>query len=514
MAQDLEDQSSDKKDIAKGAAANTAGFILRLGARLPFLFIAIALFGNELWGRFIYTTITIELAAAFAVFGFKRSLFKFIHDPDYTPKYTSEEVVLSALSVALIVSLFLSLILYFGAELLGHVAHYPEVIAGLKFAAPLVIIISVIDVLLAATRINRQMRYEILSRSFIEPYVLLIAMLGFYYAGYNSFGLLLAYGCSLAAAFIIAIWGISKVFSVSKIRHSRPSLPLMKELTKFSSSTAFHDLALLFYMRMDVFVVKYFFGEAVLGIYNIAQQIATTVEKIYQSFHPILAPVLAKNLVAKKYTIIEDQMIMVSRWILMIQLLLVLLTGFYGETIITAIAHSATDSALLTAGGIILLFLMIGETINGGFGIADLPLIYLRPKLNPIISLLMIFFYLILAVSVVRYTDMGPAGIAMSLACTYLVMNFIRALLIAKFYQINLLCLRVFKVIAASIIAGGCFYGLIIILPLNIMNGYGSIFGVFSLCLIYGVSLFIFALEKTDKKKLIARISPLNKPLQ
>ncbi len=66
--------AKDNKDIAKGAGANFFGFILRLGSRLPFLILAVTLFGPELYGRYNYTITTVELCAAFATFGFKRSL--------------------------------------------------------------------------------------------------------------------------------------------------------------------------------------------------------------------------------------------------------------------------------------------------------------------------------------------------------------------------------------------------------------------------------------------------------
>ena len=73
------------------------GFIIRLGSRLPFLILAVALFGNELYGRYNYTITTIEICAAFATFGFKRSLFRFIHDDEYAGKYSIEQVMISAL---------------------------------------------------------------------------------------------------------------------------------------------------------------------------------------------------------------------------------------------------------------------------------------------------------------------------------------------------------------------------------------------------------------------------------
>jgi O-antigen/teichoic acid export membrane protein len=230
-------------------------------------------------------------------------------------------------------------------------------------------------------------------------------MLLFFYMGYTTFGLLMAYAVALIAALIYAICGFCHLFSLENTIKARPSLTLMRRLMRFSGPTAFHDLALLTFMRMDIFAVKFFFSEAILGVYTIAQQFATSVEKIYQSFYPILAPVMAKSLVEKDFKTIEQQMIMVSRWILMIQSILVILCIFYGEAIFIAILPDGTDPNMAINGGIVLFFLMVGETINGGFGMADLPVIYRTPLFNPIISLTMIPIYIVLAYLFTQYTS-------------------------------------------------------------------------------------------------------------
>ena len=69
--------ASDEKDIAalaKGGRTNVAGFVLRLGARIPFLFIAGHLYGAALVGRFAIAVVVVELAALIATLGLKRGL--------------------------------------------------------------------------------------------------------------------------------------------------------------------------------------------------------------------------------------------------------------------------------------------------------------------------------------------------------------------------------------------------------------------------------------------------------
>ncbi len=497
--------AKDNKDIANGAGANFIGFIVRLGSRLPFLILAVTLFGNELYGRYNYTITTIEICAAFATFGFKRSLFKFIYDAQYVGKYTIEQVMLSALLWSLVVGGIFTGLIIISAQSLAVIFEYPQMVKGLTTLAPMIMIITALDVILSCTRASRKMRYEVISRSIIEPYILLFTMLIFYYMGFDNYGLLMAYAVALIAALIFAIWGFFHLYSFENIVQARPNLTLIKQLAKFSGPTAFHDLALLVFMRMDIFTVKFFFSEAVLGVYTIAQQFATSVEKIYQSFYPILAPVMAKNLVEKDFKTVEQQMIMVARWILMVQSILVILCVFYGVVIFEAIIPEQANSFMPLMGALVLFFLMVGETINGGFGTADLPIIYRSPLFNPIISLLMIPVYILLAYLFTQHTSFGPVGVAMALCCTYFFMNLIRVIVIRKLFDIDMLKFRIFKVIIAALTTTGVFKILTHYSPINLTSGWGIALGILLLFIIYGASLLIFAMEKKDIEKIKAK---------
>src|SRR3546814_18369890 len=65
---------SDLAALAKGGRTNFFGFLLRLAARLPILFIAGRMYGAETLGRFAYAIIVVEFAAQLATLGLKRGL--------------------------------------------------------------------------------------------------------------------------------------------------------------------------------------------------------------------------------------------------------------------------------------------------------------------------------------------------------------------------------------------------------------------------------------------------------
>lgn len=499
-------EDKDKKDIVKGAGINFLGFIIRLSSRLPFILLVMALFGKELYGRYIFIITTVELGAALAVFGFKRSLFKFVHDKEYSGDHTVEEVIVAALICSFTVGLLMIVGIRLSADQMAVWFDYPEMVQGLINLVPIIIIISSVEIILAGTRISRNMKYEMIARSFVEPYVLLFSMLAFYYMDFGETGLLMAYAMSIFAAFFTALWGCARLFSFRNFLAARPGFSMIRRISKFSAPTAFHDLALLVFMRMDVFTVKFFFAEGILGIYNVAQQITTSVEKIYQSFYPILAPVMATNLVEKDYKVVERQMVMVSRWTLMVQCLLVVIAVFYGEALMELIAGSDTDQALLVSSGVILVFLMIGETVNGGFGMTDMPILYRFPIFNPIISVIMVPLYIVIAAVFVNVLDLGVEGVAMALCAIYFLMNLVRVITVRRLMGIDMLQMRLLKVVVAAVFSTIIFQMLSQYSPVDLLIGQGIAAGIPLLIIIYVMSVFSFCLTKDDKTTIFIKL--------
>ena len=71
---DLTAVRTDEDDIqalAKGGRTNVFGFLLRLAARIPFLFIAGRLYGPEARGRFAYAILIVEFVAQLATLGLR-----------------------------------------------------------------------------------------------------------------------------------------------------------------------------------------------------------------------------------------------------------------------------------------------------------------------------------------------------------------------------------------------------------------------------------------------------------
>ena len=66
---DVAGGNADIAALARGGRTNFFGFLLRLAARLPFLFIAGRLYGADALGRFASAMVMIELAGQLCTLG-------------------------------------------------------------------------------------------------------------------------------------------------------------------------------------------------------------------------------------------------------------------------------------------------------------------------------------------------------------------------------------------------------------------------------------------------------------
>ena len=135
--------SDDLAALAKGGRTNVMGFVIRLAARVPFLFIAGRIYGPEAVGRLAYAVIVVEFAAQLATMGLKRGLaLQLTNDPR-----PAGHVVWDALLLVLgVSSIFTAILMAFPQAMFPN-----SEINGLEILLPLVIFMfAATDVMLAA----------------------------------------------------------------------------------------------------------------------------------------------------------------------------------------------------------------------------------------------------------------------------------------------------------------------------------------------------------------------------
>ncbi|HWU93993.1 MAG TPA: lipopolysaccharide biosynthesis protein, partial [Sphingomonas sp.] len=96
--------TEDINALAKGGRTNILGFILRLAARLPFLFIAGRAYGPDIVGRYAIAVLVIEVAALLATLGLKRGLAQALASTDRPHAHVVWDGVLVACGASAIAS--------------------------------------------------------------------------------------------------------------------------------------------------------------------------------------------------------------------------------------------------------------------------------------------------------------------------------------------------------------------------------------------------------------------------
>lgn len=405
---------TDTRDLARGAGVNYLGFIARLAPRALFLFLAGSLYGEARFGVFTFGITLVETAAAVALFGMKRSLFKFMSEAVVRGE-TELRAVANGMALALTTGTVITLAVSVGADFLAGLFRLPSAARPLLLLTPAIPMIVVSDILLVAIRFTRQMRFEVWARSVAEPITLTATVAIAYYAGARETGLLIGYVASLAVAAVASVIFFVRIFPLRTCLRIPLQWEEMRRLITFSGPTAGYELMLLLTDKVDIFLVTYFSPAAVVGIYGMARQLSTVTKKIRQGFDRILPPILSESIAAGDMERARDQLAMVARWILSIEVLIVLGFAFYAGHLLGLLGGA------FAAGAVILILLLIGDAINGSLGVSELPIVYLRPSVNIAIGAAMLLMSV--ATNIWLIQAMGAVGAALSVVITYALVN-------------------------------------------------------------------------------------------
>jgi O-antigen/teichoic acid export membrane protein len=359
--------SAETAALAKGGRTSFFGYVLRLAARFPFLFIAGRLYGAEALGRFAYATMVVELVAMLATLGLKRGLAE---DMARRPQDEAAALI-DALLAALVASLAGAAVLVLLPELVFPATRLAPLDRWFALIIPF---IALADVALAGLAFHHDVGAQVRARSIIEPWVLSIAALALAFTALKSDGMLIAYLLSMVAAFFAAL-------SPALRRFGRPAgwrldVGRIWRLVKTNVPLAGADIAEWGARRLDIFILGRFASAEVVGIYFVAQQIASLPQRLKSSFDPILGPVLTRNLAAGNLAKAAGHVRQISFWVAAVQLAAVLALGIPGQ------AAMGLFGPAFAAGVTVLAVLLTVELFAAQAAVAEGALIYVERNAN------------------------------------------------------------------------------------------------------------------------------------
>ncbi len=401
--------------LARGGRTSFFGFLLRLLARLPFLFIAGRLYGAEALGRFAYATMVVELVAALATLGLKRGLAAEMATSDRPENH----VVADGLALGIMLAVAGALLLI----ALPFIVFPDRLITGFDWAFPAIILAIVVsDICLAALAFRHDIAATVRARSVVEPWALSLVALVLAFSVLKPDGLLIAYAISLTLAMAVSIIPCARAFGLP---HGwRPHPVRLGRLAADNIPLAGADVAEWGSRRLDVFILGRFFGSEVIGIYYVAQQITSLPQRLKSSFDPILAPVLSSNIADGDLPQVAGHVRQVAFWVGVAQLGVVLALGLTGK------ASMGLFGPAFAAGAAVLVMLMIAELLAAQAAVAESALIYVAAHVNLLWSLAGLIVQT--AASLVLVPVYGGIGAAGGLAISALFLSVGKSLTLAR----------------------------------------------------------------------------------
>jgi O-antigen/teichoic acid export membrane protein len=399
--------TDDIEALAKGGRTNVGGFMIRLIARIPFLFIAGQWYGAEALGRLAYAIIVVEFGAQLATMGLKRGLALHLSASE-----RGDKGVWDALLIALTAAMPPMLLMM----LVPRIMFPNSEVNGLELLLPLVVpALALVELMLAALAYRYDVGATVRARAIVEPWTISIAAFALSWYSLRD-GLLMAYGLSIAAAFVAAL--IPFLRSYGTPRGWRLDPLCLYQLTRRNLPLAAADAVEWGSRRLDLAILGLFVSPATVGIYYVAQQVASLPQKLKTSFDPILGPVITRKIAEKDLPGIAAQIGQVGFWILAAQAGIALALGIPGEALMDLFGKGRE----FVGGQGALSFLLLAEVVASTAVVSEAALVYVARYRNFLLSLATIAlqaglsFALILAVREAGFNELyQAAGAALAL---------------------------------------------------------------------------------------------------
>ncbi len=382
--------NEDMSALAKGGRQNFIGFLLRLAARIPFLFIAGRLYGPDAVGRFASALVVVELVALICAMGEKRGLAQRLADGENThpANLVFDGILLATLFSALAATFF-----YFVPAPLFPSGQFTELDRLIVLAIPGY---ALTEIVLAAQAYRYDIATTVRARAVVEPWTISI-MAGVFYLvpSVSESGLALAYLVSIYAGLATGLWAMLRSYGLP--RRYRFRLSYMSQVTVRALPLATADAIEWGTRRVDIFILGLFAAPSAVGVYYMAQQIASLPQKLKTSFEPILGPVITKNLKTNDYAAIAKQVCQVGFWIVAMQAGIALALGVPGEAVMGLFGPE------YVGGTGALAFLLAAEVVAATAVVSEAVLIYVARVRNLWISIGTIAFQAVLTYALIEF---------------------------------------------------------------------------------------------------------------
>ena len=436
MSADTHPIAGEKRDLRKGAWQILSGFGVRMAARILLLVFVARMYGIENFGRLGEIVAVVELLATFATFGLAKTLLGRLSE-DGGEQEAGKRIAEAAGLVALL-SGAMTIILWIAWPLYAS-----QSMAGSQFVLLGIPLIALSEIATTATRHFRTAFWDTLVKAMVKPWSFLILAVGAYYliagatlpSGYeisSEQALLGAYIGSLILTAGAALLAAGRSFGRDLFnRTSKPSWNGIIGLARHSFPIALNDTSVYAFRRIDIIILAVVAGPQATGIYYLAQQIGTVVEKVRYLFEPVLAPIVAQS---KSLDTIGMHLRRLGWFIFASQIAILSIFAIFGEPLLAWFGEG------FALGLLVVLAILVGELLDGSFGLCELPMVYRHPNWPPRMAMAALGLEVVLVWFLA--TEFGAFGAAIGFAVSMLFLAGLRIWFVWRLYGFKVLTFR------------------------------------------------------------------------
>lgn len=356
--------AKDRQRLLKGAGIN---FIGAIGKFLTpaYLILANQIYGPAVFGLFALALAPLEMLNNFVAAGFKDAVERFAaRDPDEQP---ATDEIYSVIWRALLWVLGLSvvavgLVALVGKPLVVYAWGRPELYEVLLLFSANVPMMGLTLVLLAATRALMVMHAEVVVGSFTVPLGLILGAAALHPIVPSVYGLVLAQTAANFLGLVLAVVYFARYYSLRRLWAARRVVG-REQLVGFALPQSANMMLTMAQWNIDVMMLGGFVGDAQIGLYRTAAEIARSLTQLRFVFSSVYSPLVARYARERNVAAMQESFSVISRWVMAVAAPLTVLVFLYRGEILWLFNPAYRQEVLFMS------LLLVGPLFNAATGL-------------------------------------------------------------------------------------------------------------------------------------------------
>ena len=471
--------------LLRGTGINFIGLIFRFTFIFLQSFLAVRLYGADIFGTYILAISVVNLLSYAGQLGFSRTVVR------YVGIYIAREEwgkIVTILRFMLILTVFWSILL--GITLSLATGFIENAFSEVKLANLLIVIglaipcLTLATLLAAFTQGFGVMQYKVITLDMLAPCLEVVLLMLFWWMGYIESGLMLSYTFALMIVCVFLSYIAFRFVRGAQQRvrnHSDERAIAIWPIMRFTFY-AWLSLLLRHATRpLNILVIGALGTATMVGVYSVLERLVAVGVVFLMSINSMLAPIVSRLVEEQDYQQLGRIYMLSARWSLVICVPFFIVLAVFGEKILLLFGSEFVEgaSALWWLSGVWIFSLLTGPS--------DVILMMSgRSHYSAINQIIMLLVMLILGWWLIPVWGLSGAVWAFSISAV--VVNLLRVLQVQASLQINPFGFATAKVL----IAGVVMTSMLLVLP----DDWGAEIGwvKFLMAALVGISVYIAVL--------------------